>query len=96
MFSKIIANRLTSCHNHFVSLEQGAFFLGKSIFDNITFTQKIVQSINRKSEGDYVIPIMDMGKAYDRVDWWFFLWVMESFGFSNKVFKLILECVETP
>lgn len=96
MLSKIIASRLTSCLNRIVSLEQGAFFLGKSIFDNITLTQKIVQSINRKSKGSYVISKIDMGKAYDRVDWWFFLWVMESFGFSNKVFKLILECEETP
>lgn len=37
-----------------------------------------------------------MAKAYDRVDWRFLIWMMLSFGFSDRVYKLISKCVEAP
>lgn len=33
---------------------------------------------------------LDLSKAYDRVDWTFFLKVLVAFGFDNKVCTLIL------
>lgn len=56
----------------------------------------MVHSIIRKPEGGNVVLIVDMAKSYDRVDWHFLSWVIESFGFSDNVCKLISECVETP
>ncbi|XP_042987198.1 uncharacterized protein LOC122315388 [Carya illinoinensis] len=49
--SKIIVNRMTSLHSKIISKEQRAFIPGRSIFENINLTQKMVHSIHRKSIG---------------------------------------------
>ncbi|XP_035545050.1 uncharacterized protein LOC109016147 [Juglans regia] len=94
--SKIIVNRLTSLLPKMISLEQGAFIPGRSIFENISLTQEMVHSINKKIHGGNVVLKLDMAKAYDRVDWDFLLGVLFAFGFSNSFCSLIRECISTP
>lgn len=55
MFSKIIVGRLKSFLNKIIFLEQGDFFFGRSIFENITLAQKMVHYLNRKTKGGNVI-----------------------------------------
>lgn len=50
-------------------------------------------TINRKIGGPNVMLKIDMAKAYDRVDWKFLNWVLQSFGFLAIVYKLISKCV---
>lgn len=89
IFPKIIVGRLTSCLNRIIFLEQWAFLLDRNIFKNITFAQKMVYLISKKSKGGNKILKVDMAKTYDWIDWCFLLWVMEGFSFSNKVCNLI-------
>lgn len=84
------------CLNRIISPKQGAFLPSRSIFENITMTQEMVHSINRKSKRGNAILKVDMAKAYDHVGWRFFIWVLEGFGFSSRVCNLIAECVNTP
>lgn len=55
----------------------------------------MVYSLNRKSTGGNAMLKVDMAKAYDRVDWNFLNQVMENFGYSLRVKKLMSKCVET-
>lgn len=68
IFSKIIIRRLTSCLNRIISLEQGAFILGRSIFENITLVQEMIHSLNRKTKWKNVVLKVDMAKNYDHVN----------------------------
>lgn len=94
--SKIIVSRLSHLLPKMISLEQGAFIPGRSIFENITLTQEMCHSINRKAVGGNVLVKIDMAKAYDRVDWGFLLHVLAAFGVSPQVCRLIEGCIFTP
>ncbi|XP_042939510.1 uncharacterized protein LOC122274547 [Carya illinoinensis] len=62
-----------------ISLEQGAFIPGRSIFENISLTQEMVHSINRRIHGGNIMLKVDMAKAYDRVDCAFLIKLRASF-----------------
>jgi len=94
--SKVIVNRLATLLPKIISVEQDAFIPGRSIFENISLTQEMVHSINKKIHGGNVVLKLDMAKAYDRVEWEFLLKVLQSFGFSPVVCGLIRECITTP
>lgn len=71
-------------------------FQGRSIFENMTLAQEMVQSLNKKVKGENLMLKIDMAKAYDRVDWSFILWILQSFGFSSHICSLMKECVHSP
>lgn len=49
----------------------------------MSFAQEMVHQINKPVRGgNHVILKVDMSKAYDSIDWEFFLHVVSSFGFS--------------
>jgi len=93
--SKLIANRLSVVLCRLVSEEQGAFLPGRSIFENISLTQELVQDINKPIRGGNIMMKIDMDKAYDTVDWEFLLKVLNAFGFSLGFCKLISNCVSS-
>ncbi|XP_042969044.1 uncharacterized protein LOC122301721 [Carya illinoinensis] len=82
ILSKVLVNRLEPIMKKIISNEQSAFIKGRSIFDNISIAQEMVQSMNKKVRGGNVMIKIDMAKAYDRVNWRFLLEVMKR-AFSN-------------
>ncbi|KAG6682925.1 hypothetical protein I3842_13G166800 [Carya illinoinensis] len=74
----------------------GAFIQGRSILENISLTQEMVQSINKKVRGGNVVLKIDMAKAYDSVAWKFLIQVMAAFGFSEPVCCLVWQCISSP
>ncbi|XP_042970644.1 uncharacterized protein LOC122303096 [Carya illinoinensis] len=66
IFSKILVTRLTGFLPMLISAEQGAFILGRSIFENISLAQEMVHVLKRKTVGGNVMVKLDMAKAYDR------------------------------
>lgn len=42
---------------------------GRSILENVSLAQEIVQEVDRKVRGGNVILKLDMEKAYDRLEW---------------------------
>jgi hypothetical protein len=93
--SKLIVNRLSAVLCRLVSEEQGAFLPGRSIFENISLTQELVQDINKPIRGGNIMMKIDMAKAYDTVDWEFLLKVLNAFRFSLGFCKLISSCVSS-
>ncbi|XP_042941234.1 uncharacterized protein LOC122275951 [Carya illinoinensis] len=95
-FSKILIRRLSPILNRIISSEQGAFLLGRSIFENISLAQEMIHMINKKVRGGNIVIKVDMAKAYDSIDWDFLIHVMASFGFSGRFCSLIRSCISTP
>ncbi|XP_062166988.1 uncharacterized protein LOC133873282 [Alnus glutinosa] len=91
----MIMNRLSAILRRLVSEEQGAFLPSRSIFENISLTQELVQDINKPIRGGNIMMKIDMAKAYDTVDWEFLLKVLNAFGFSLGFCKLISNCVSS-
>ncbi|KAK4833981.1 hypothetical protein QYF36_014386 [Acer negundo] len=96
IFSKILVKRMTRIIHKFVSPEQGAFVPGRSIFENITHAQEMVNSLNKKILGCNMMVKIDMAKAYDRIDWGFLLTVLKAFGFSSTFCSSVEECIKSP
>ncbi|XP_035541522.1 uncharacterized protein LOC118344586 [Juglans regia] len=94
--AKIIVGRLTKLLSKMISNEQGAFIPGRSIFENISITQEMVHSINKKTNGGNVLVKLDMSKAYDRVNWNSLIHVLVAFGFSPQFCALIKLCISSP
>lgn len=83
IFLKIITTQLSWFINKVVSYQEGAFVLGKNIYENIYLAQEMVNSLNRKMVGDNMMIKIDMSKAYDRVHWRFLMKVLQNLGFSQ-------------
>ncbi|KAF5446820.1 hypothetical protein F2P56_032419 [Juglans regia] len=93
---KDVVSHLAPMLKRIISPEQGAFIPSRSIFDNISLTQELANSINKQVRGGNIILKLDMEKAYDSVDWGFLLHVMAHFGFSRQMCGLIKQCISTP
>lgn len=79
-----------------ISAEQGAFIRGRSIYENISLAQEIINLLNKKTKGGNVLLKVDMAKAYNRVDLKFLRLVLRSLDFSDQVCSFKSECMETP
>ncbi|KAK1563420.1 hypothetical protein Q3G72_027295 [Acer saccharum] len=95
VFSKILVDKLSLVIGDLISSEQGVFVRGRSIFENVTFTQEMTKMLYRKVRGGNVILKIDMSKAYDRVEWKFVDQTLHAFGFPDFFCKLIQICIST-
>lgn len=77
-----------------VSQKQYVFVPNMSIFENITFAQEMVHSLNQKTVGGNMMIKIDMTKTYDRIHWGFVLEVLHIVSFSNQLCDLISQCVK--
>ncbi|XP_071721951.1 uncharacterized protein [Rutidosis leptorrhynchoides] len=86
ILSKVLANRLKSILPLIVSPSQSAFVPGRKITDNIVIAFELIHSMRRKKRGKYgdVVLKLDISKAYDRVDWRFFEFIMRKMGFHAR------------
>lgn len=93
IFTKLIGNHLALLLPKLVSLNQGAFIRGRSIFDNVSLTQEICREIRRPGGLPNLILALDMHKAYDRLEWDFLVAVLHKFGFSDHWIRVIMACI---
>ncbi|XP_040998238.1 uncharacterized protein LOC121244295 [Juglans microcarpa x Juglans regia] len=68
VFSKILVRRMSPIPSKIISPKQGAFLPRRSIVENITLAQEIIQMINKKVRGGNTHIKVDMAKAYDCID----------------------------
>jgi len=97
MVSKLLANRLQSCLDKCVSMEQSVFIQGRSILDNALIAIEIIHSMKRKTRGwrgELALKI-DIIKAYDRVDWSFHRGILAKMGFDDKWITWMMMCVSS-
>lgn len=94
--SKILAQRLKAHLNKCISHFQIAFVSGRNIHDNSIISQEIMHYFHKKKgpKGFMAIKV-DLGKAFDRVEWSFLTCVLKKFGFNNQFINWISECIST-
>ncbi|XP_012850814.1 PREDICTED: uncharacterized protein LOC105970524 [Erythranthe guttata] len=95
--SKILACRLKSHLNRFISPFQMAFVLGRNIHDNIIISHEVMHYLHHKSGSKGFMAIkIDLTKAFDKVEWSLVLKILNLLGFSNQFVNLIQECISSP
>ncbi|KAL9681437.1 hypothetical protein QQ045_013220 [Rhodiola kirilowii] len=85
IITKMLANRLKPILPTIISENQGAFFPGKIISDNIITAQELIHFIRTRSRqkvGYFALKV-DISKAYDRVEWDLLEVMMRSLGFPE-------------
>ena len=94
IITKILADKLSQILPNIVSQEQRAFIHGRNIKDCICLTSEAINLMQAKTFGGNLAMKVDIGKAFDTLDWGFLLKLLKAFGF-NTIFcdwiKVILE-----
>jgi len=83
ILSKCLANRLKKCMDSIVHQDQTCGIKGRSIFENIIFTQDAVFYVNKHKKPLAVISV-DQSKAFDRLNRTYLLKVLKKFGFGDS------------
>ena len=81
--SKVLANRLKKLLLDIIYESQSAFQSDKAIFDNILVAFESLHHMKHKKVGKpgFMAIKLDMSKAYDHVEWKFFVSAYEEDGF---------------
>ena len=75
---------------------QTTFIEGRRGTDNVIIAQELIYSIRkRKGRTGFMVVKIDLEKAYDRLEWSFIKMVLEHFGFSENMIRLIMSCVSS-
>ena len=93
--SKVIANRLKRFLPKIISEHQSAFMADRFITDNVLVTFETMHYLNQKRNGKIgeMALMLDMSKAFDKVEWGCFRDIMHKMGFDKKRVNLIMQCV---
>ena len=92
ILSKVLAGRIQQVLLKVISNEQGAFVKGRHILDDILVANECVHyTLQERLLG--IICKLDLGKAYDRVDWKFLQYMLGRMGFGEKRRMWIRECL---
>ncbi|XP_010229472.1 uncharacterized protein LOC104581962 [Brachypodium distachyon] len=83
LFTKVLAARVAPTLPHLVGLPQCAFVKGRCLHDNFMLVQGTARSLHR-ARIDVVLLKLDITKAFNTVDWAFFLEVLERRGFGPR------------
>ncbi|KAL2226400.1 UNVERIFIED_CONTAM: hypothetical protein Sindi_1998700 [Sesamum indicum] len=92
---KLLVQRLSVLLDKIISPYQTTFTPGRSIGDNIMLAQELFSGYNQMRLPPRCALKVDIRKAYDTVEWDFFLAVLQLFGFPPKFTRWIEECVST-
>ncbi|XP_026454802.1 uncharacterized protein LOC113356019 [Papaver somniferum] len=93
---KLLASRLKTILHKIISPDQSAFLAGRQIQDNIVIAHKVLHSMKKTKANDGGITVkVDISKAFDRVEWTFFVKKLQNLGFSESWCKMIEQCIST-
>jgi hypothetical protein len=73
IISKVLADRLAQIMPSIISKEQRGFIKGREIKDCICLTSEAINLLHKKSYGGNLAIKIDIAKAFDTIDWSFFV-----------------------
>lgn len=91
IISKLLANRLKQILPQLISLTQSAFVPGHLITDNM-----LVLHMKHKGRKGSLALKLDIGKAYDHVEWSFLNGIMAKLGLPKVWIDRVMGCVTSP
>ncbi|XP_077215810.1 uncharacterized protein LOC143850444 [Tasmannia lanceolata] len=83
LLAKVLVDRIKVVLPHIISDSQSAFVSKRQILDCSLITNEVIESYS-KSEAGGVLCMLDMEKAYDRVDWDCLDFLLGRMGFGNR------------
>ncbi|GBG82531.1 hypothetical protein CBR_g34907 [Chara braunii] len=86
ILAKLLARRLAPLLPGLVHTDQGAFVQGRSIFENVLMAMGALEIIQREDR-QVMVAMLDLEKAYDRVNWSFVLATLQHMNFG-PMFRL--------
>lgn len=84
VISKILAKRLKSLMSKFISTNQSGFVENRLLMENVLLASEIVKSYHKSSVYTRCVVKIDISKAFDSVQWSFFLTVLSSINIPEK------------
>ncbi|GJU81834.1 RNA-directed DNA polymerase, eukaryota [Tanacetum coccineum] len=94
VISKILANRLAKVIASVISPNQSAFIAGRQILDGCLIANEIIRMASIE-DLKLLLFKFDFKKAFDSVNWNFFLDIMRQMGFSIKWRKWMFACLSS-
>ncbi|GBG79034.1 hypothetical protein CBR_g28748 [Chara braunii] len=88
--AKVLASRLGRYSPELVSVDQAAFVRGRSIFVNIITAIEVMETVQEENM-DFAVLLLDMEKAYDRVNWSYVLTTLKILGFGDCFCKWVVD-----
>jgi hypothetical protein len=80
IFTKVLANRLTSVACRIAKPSQSAFLPGRYILEGVVVLHETIHELKRKRQNDLILKL-DFEKAYDKINWDFLQQVLRMKGF---------------
>ena len=95
--SKVLANRLKVILPNVISDAQSAFMPSRQITDNTTIVFEVLYRMRNKRKGKkgQMTIKLDIGKAYDGVEWEFLRQMMIKIGLDERWVRLAMQIVCT-
>ncbi|KAL0303730.1 UNVERIFIED_CONTAM: hypothetical protein Sradi_6241100 [Sesamum radiatum] len=84
IISRILVARMKGILDRLVDINQNAFVPGRKISDNILLSQELLAGYNQRRLSPRCAFKVDLGKAYDSVEWNFLVAVLRLFRFPSK------------
>ncbi|PKI58896.1 uncharacterized protein LOC116204348 [Punica granatum] len=83
--TKVLSNGLKSFLPDFISPRQCAFVEGRSIADNILLAHELLKGYGRRRISFRRTVMADVMKAFDSIDWRFFMNIFQAIGMSKRL-----------
>ncbi|KAK4383872.1 hypothetical protein Sango_3111800 [Sesamum angolense] len=93
VITKILVSRIREILDLLISPSQNAFVPGRLISDNVLLAQELFSSYNQCRLPPRCALKVDLRKAFDTVEWDFFIATLRMFGFPAVFIRWIEECV---
>jgi hypothetical protein len=82
IFTKVLANRITSVACRVTKPLQSAFLPGRYILEGVVVLHETIHELKRKKQKGLILKL-DFEKAYDKVNWDFLQQVLRMKGFPS-------------